>query len=77
METNTLVNMTQSAFKEMLEDIVEAAVEQKMIELFGDSEDGLVMRQSIRDRLAKQRMEVASGQTGQDLEDVVRKLGLS
>ena len=76
METNTLVNMTQSAFKEMLEDIVEAAVEQKMIELFGDSDDGLVMRQSIRDRLAKQRMEVSNGQSGQDLEDVVRRLGL-
>jgi hypothetical protein len=26
METNTLVNMTKSEFKEMLEDIVEAAV---------------------------------------------------
>jgi len=76
METNTLVNMTQSEFKEMLEDIVEAAVEHKMIELFGDSDDGLIIRQSIRDRSTKQRMEVVKGQMGQNLEDVVQRLGL-
>ena len=68
--------MTQSEFKEMLEDIVEAAVEHKMIELFGDSDDGLIIRQSIRDRSTKQRMEVVKGQMGQNLEDVVQRLGL-
>ena len=76
MNTNTIINMTQSEFKEMLEELVEAAVEHKMIELFGDSDDGLVFRQSIRDRLSRQRMEVASGETGQDLEDIVARLEL-
>jgi hypothetical protein len=76
MITNRIAEMTQSEFKEMLEAVVETTVEEKLLEILGDPDEGLELRDAVRDRLIRQRKAVANGQYGQPLEDVAKELGL-
>jgi hypothetical protein len=76
MSNNTVAQMTQSELKEMLEVVVETAVEEKLLEILGDPDEGLELREAVRDRLIRQRQAVAEGQYGQSLEYVARDLGL-
>jgi len=76
MTENTIVQMTQDEFKEMLESVVEETVERKLIEILGEPDEGLEIRSEVRERLLRQREEVARGKRGRPLEDVVRELGL-
>ncbi len=62
--------------KEELQQLIEASVERTLIELFGDPDEGLELRDEIKERLIKQREAVAWGEIGKDLEDVVKDLGL-
>jgi hypothetical protein len=64
--------MTTSELREMIETIIE----QKLLELLGDPDEGLPIRKSVRDRLLRQKQAVAVGERGEPLEDVVRRLGL-
>jgi hypothetical protein len=64
--------MTKDQFREMLGD----TIEQKLIELLGDPDDGLDIRSSVRARLLRQKRKVARGERGEPLEDVVQRLGL-
>jgi hypothetical protein len=68
--------MTRSELKELLETVVETTVEEKLLEILGDPDEGLELRETVRDRLIRQRQAVAKGQYGQPLEDVARELGL-
>ncbi len=63
--------------KEELRQMIETSVEYKLIELFGDPDDGLILRESIRKRLSQQIALVARGERGKSLEDVVEELGLN
>jgi hypothetical protein len=65
--------MTKDQFREMLGD----TIEQKLIELLGDPDDGLAIRSSVRARLLRQKRRVARGERGEPLADVVRRLGAS
>jgi hypothetical protein len=76
MATDTVAQMTQAEFKKMLETVIEATVEQKLIEMFGDPDQGLVIRKDVRERLLRQRQRVASGERGQSLNDVMQELEL-
>jgi hypothetical protein len=76
MSEHTLAQMTQEEFKEMLETVVETTVERKLLEILGDPDEGLEIRSEVRERLLRQRQEVASGQEGRLFQDVVRELGL-
>jgi hypothetical protein len=76
MTNNTVAQMTQSEFKEMLETVVETTVEEKLLEILGDPDQGLELREAVRDRLIRQRQAVAEGRYGQPLEEVARELGL-
>ena len=76
MTENTIVQMTQDEFKEMLEGVVEETVERKLLEILGDPDDGLEIRSEVRERLLRQRQEVVGGERGRPLEDIVRELGL-
>ena len=67
----TVAQMTKEELREMIEDIVE----QKLIELLGDPDEGLPIRKSVRERLLRQRQVVAMGERGEPFEDVVRRLG--
>ena len=57
-----------------LKRLVGLAVEEKLIELLGDPDEGLVLRESLRKRLLRQKRAVAKGERGELLEDVVRRL---
>jgi hypothetical protein len=61
---------------EELREMIEAAVEQKLLEILGDPDEGLEIRDSVRDRLIGQREAVLAGNRGEPFEDVVKQLGL-
>ena len=67
-----VVQMTKDELREM----IEAAIEQKLLELLGDPDEGLPIRKLVRDRLLRQKQAVADGERGEPFEDVVRRLGL-
>ena len=62
--------------KDELRELIETSIEQKLLEMFGDPDEGLEIKKSLRDRLVRQQRAVATGERGQPLEDVVRHLGL-
>ncbi len=68
----TVAQMTKDELREM----IETTVEQKLLELLGDPDEGLPVRKAVRDRLLRQKQAVAGGERGEQFEDVVRRLGL-
>ena len=60
-----------------LRELVGSAVEQKLVELLGDPDAGLVIRENVRKRLLRQKRAVAKGERGESLEAVVRRLKLA
>lgn len=67
----TVSQMTKDELREM----IETTLEQKLLELLGDPDEGLPIRKSVRDRLLRQKQAVAQGERGEAFEDVVRRLG--
>lgn len=63
--------------KDELKDIIATTVEQKLLELLGDPDEGLEIRKSVRTRLLRQMKAVAAGERGEPFEDVVQRLGLA
>ncbi|OFW30075.1 MAG: hypothetical protein A3J28_10040 [Acidobacteria bacterium RIFCSPLOWO2_12_FULL_60_22] len=59
---------------EELRELVGAAVEQKIVELLGDPDARLVLRENVRKRLLRQKRAVAKGERGELLETVIRRL---
>lgn len=70
--TITVAQMSKDELREM----IEATIEQKLIELLGDPDEGLGIRGSVRERLLRQKRAVAAGERGEPFEDVVQRLGL-
>jgi len=68
--------MPREDFEEMIQAIVETAIERKLIEILGDPDEGLMIREDIHDRLLRQQRAVAAGERGLPFDDVVQKLGL-
>lgn len=60
-----------------LKDLIGETVEEKLIELFGDPDEGLVMTKSLKNRLMRQKASVAKGERGELLDDVLVRLGLT
>ena len=67
----TVAQMTKGELKEM----IETTIEQKLLELLGDPDEGLPIRKVVRDRLLRQKQAVAQGERGEAFEDAVRRLG--
>lgn len=76
MANGKVAQMTQTEFKELLEAVVETTVEAKLLEILGDPDDGLELKNAVRDRLIRQRRAVAQGQYGRPMEDLVKELEL-
>lgn len=57
--------------------IIGEVVEQKLLELFGDPDAGLVITKTLRNRLLRQKKATAKGERGELLEGVVARLGLA
>ena len=68
----TVAQMT----KEELREMIEWVVEEKLVELLGDPDEGLELRESVRQRLLRQKRAVANGERGEPLEEVLKRLGL-
>jgi len=62
--------------RDELREMIEVTLEQKLLELLGDPDEGLEIRESVRERLLRQQEAVAAGERGEPFEDVVRRLGL-
>ena len=56
--------------------VTEAILDQKLVELLGDPDEGLPIRKDVRERLLRQKQAVAAGERGQELAEVARRLGL-
>ena len=69
----TVAEMT----KDELQEMIGALIEEKLLELLGDPDEGLSLRKAVRDRLMRQKKAVAQGDRGEPLEDVSRQLGLT
>lgn len=74
--TTTVAQMTKEELREMIQAIVETVIEQKLAEIFSDPDEGLELRETVRDSLLLQKKAVAAGERGQPYEDVVQRLGL-
>ncbi len=62
--------------KEELRELIEASIEQKLLEIFGDPEGDLELKDSIRKQLLRQKEAVAAGERGADLKDIAYRLNL-
>ena len=69
----TVAQMT----KEELREMIAGLIEEKLLELIGDPDEGLTMKKSLRDRLLRQKKAVARGQRGEPIKEVARRLGLA
>ena len=68
----TIAQMTKKEFSQLISEIVE----QKLIDLFGDPDEGQLLKLGVRKRLLRQKKAVAKGERGDDFERVVKRLSL-
>ena len=68
----TIANMTKKEFTE----IISQVVEQKLIEILGDPEEGKILKENVRKRLIRQKKSVTAGERGEDIHRVISRLGL-
>ncbi len=69
----TVAQMTVSDLRALIGEIIE----DKLLELMRDPDEGLQLRDSVRRRLEHQQQSVRAGERGQSLRDVAESLGLS
>jgi hypothetical protein len=63
--------------KDELKAMIDASIEQKLVELVGDPDQGLKLRKPLSARLLQQKKAVAAGERGEAFEKVVRRLSLA
>ncbi len=68
----TVADMTATELRQL----VSSVVEEKLIQLLGDPDEGLVLRENVRKRLLRQKRAVSKGERGESLETVARRLKL-
>jgi DNA primase large subunit len=68
--------VTARITKTELANMIERAVEEKILELLGDPDEKLTLKRSLRTRLLRQKRAVAKGQRGESFNRLVDKLGL-
>jgi vacuolar-type H+-ATPase subunit E/Vma4 len=71
-----MVQMVSQMTKEELQQVIESSVESKLLEMFGDPDDGLALRENVRKRLLKSKAAVKLGERGRPLDDIAKELGL-
>lgn len=62
--------------KDELREMIESLIEQKLLELLGEPDEGLALGKAVHDRLLSQKKAVAKGERGEPFSEVVRRLGL-
>lgn len=71
-----MTELVSQMTKEELRLMIDEALEQKLIELFGDPDEGLELNGNLKKRLLQQREAVNKGDLGKPLADIVKELGL-
>lgn len=71
MATTTVAEMSKDELREMIETLIE----QKLVEILGDPDEGLEIREAVRARLLRQKKAIIAGERGQPFEEVVQQLG--
>jgi hypothetical protein len=69
----TIADMTAIELRQL----VSSVVEEKLVELLGDPDEGMVLRENVRARLLRQKQAVAKGERGESLQAVARRLNLA
>jgi len=60
--------------KDELKQVIETSIEQKLLELLGDPDEGFQLKTSVRERLLRQQKSVAKGEPGKSFDGVVNRL---
>ena len=68
----TVAHMTKRELAQMLSTVVE----QKLVEMFGDPDEGLILKENLRKRLVRQKKAVARGERGVDFIALRKRLGV-
>ena len=67
-----ITQMTKKEFTQLLSTVVE----EKLIELFGDPDEGQVLKENLQKRLIRQKKSVAKGERGDEFSDMRKRFGL-
>lgn len=70
--SKTVGDMTKDELRQMLDTVVE----EKLMDLLGDPDEGLELREELQQRLLKQMEKTAAGERGISLEEAKRKAGI-
>lgn len=70
--SDTVVQVSKQELTRIISDVVE----QKLVELFGDPDDGFTMKKNLHKRLVRQKRAVEKGERGTDLSSIRKHLGL-
>ncbi|MBI3939569.1 MAG: hypothetical protein HY315_01930 [Acidobacteria bacterium] len=68
----TVADMTATELRQL----VSSVVEEKLVQLLGDPDEGLALRENVQKRLMRQKRAVAKGDRGESLEVAARWLKL-
>ncbi len=68
--TPTVGEMSPSDLREMIDEIVE----QKLREILGDPDEGLLLRDEVVARLQRQRQAIQAGERGQSLDSIIQRI---
>jgi len=71
-----MAELVSQMTKDDLREMISALLDEKLAELFGDPDEGLELRDEIRESLIRQREAVSRGEFGRPLDEVVKELGL-
>lgn len=70
--STTVAQMSVAELRELVGELLE----EKLLELFGDPDEGLELRAEVRERLLRQQTAAAEGERGAPLADVAGRLSL-
>ena len=62
MGKETIAQMSPEELREMIEEAVSNSLEEKLMELFGDPDEGLVLREEFKEKLIRQREDFLKGE---------------
>jgi len=71
-----MAELVSQMTREDLREIISDVLDEKLMELFGDPDEGLILRDEVREFLLRQREVIARGEFGKPLEDVAKELGI-
>ncbi len=71
-----MTELTIKITTDELRRLIDEALEEKLTEFFGDPDEGLELRDDLKQRLLRQKEATAKGERGMPLSEVVKELGL-